>query len=180
MFVHYFTEVGCPAEEAVTALEMLRTRLGSWADGAYRDGEHLSIRLSEGKPLAKVVLFELGDPADVRGVRSYPITWRAIGATGLFPRLEGELLIADMGNRAILTLRGNYDPPLGAVGRLVDRTLLGRVADATVKSWVDKVAAALVLAASAGNDDLDDGALTGIGGDGDVAAEPAGAGPEVG
>jgi hypothetical protein len=39
-----------------------------------------------------------------------------------------------------LVLQGTYEPPLGAIGRAVDRTLLRNVAESTVQDWVDRVA----------------------------------------
>jgi hypothetical protein len=40
-------------------------------------------------------------------------------------------------------LRGSYQPPLGRLGRLADRTLLHRAAESSIKGFVDRVAMAL-------------------------------------
>jgi hypothetical protein len=40
-------------------------------------------------------------------------------------------------------LKANYAPPLGRLGRLVDRTLLRGIAQATVKDFVERLAQAL-------------------------------------
>jgi hypothetical protein len=46
-------------------------------------------------------------------------------------------------DRTTLTLDGTYDPPLGSVGRILDRAILSRVAEATVRNWVDRLAEAV-------------------------------------
>jgi hypothetical protein len=35
--------------------------------------------------------------------------------------------------------QGTYQPPLGPVGRVLDRALFGRFAEASVKDFVDRV-----------------------------------------
>jgi hypothetical protein len=41
--------------------------------------------------------------------------------------------------RTRLAISARYRPPLGAVGRAADRVLLHRVAEATVKDFLDRV-----------------------------------------
>jgi hypothetical protein len=70
-----------------------------------------------------------------------PFTWRANGAARLFPQLEADLEIAAVGaSRSQISLSGTYRPPLGLLGRALDRALLHRVAEATVKDFIDRVA----------------------------------------
>jgi hypothetical protein len=42
-------------------------------------------------------------------------------------------------DRTQLAISARYRPPLGAVGRVADRVLLHRVAEATVKDFLDQV-----------------------------------------
>jgi hypothetical protein len=73
-----------------------------------------------------------------------PITWVATGARGLFPRLEGEMVVSEVGPELTqLIFRGSYDPPLGLVGEALDKILLHRLAEASVKHFVDGVIAAV-------------------------------------
>jgi len=59
---------------------------------------------------------------------------------GMFVRYDMELpLPAD-----------RYQPPLGVVGRTIDRVLLHRVAEATVKDFLDRVGAAIALSRPGG------------------------------
>jgi hypothetical protein len=46
-------------------------------------------------------------------------------------------------DRTKLALQGTYTPPLGVIGRVVDRTLLKNVAESTLQDWVDRVATAV-------------------------------------
>jgi len=68
----------------------------------------------------------------------------AVGAAGLFPSLEADLEIAPLAQgRTQLAMSARYMPPLGALGRAIDRTVLFRVAEATLKDFLDRLAAAL-------------------------------------
>lgn len=73
-----------------------------------------------------------------------PLTWRATGPSSLFPAFEGELEVGALGSgRSQLVISVNYRPPLGAVGRTFDRLALHRVAEATIKDFLDRAAARL-------------------------------------
>jgi hypothetical protein len=73
-----------------------------------------------------------------------PLEWWATGTPALFPRMEAELTVADMGGDLTqVRFQGSYEPPLGTVGRILDRTLLSRFAEASVKDFVDRVIAIL-------------------------------------
>ncbi len=178
MFVHYFTQAPITKGVAEVAIERLRHDMARWAGSAYRDGEALAGRLGGGSGLASMVLFSLGEPRPTKTGSVYPLSWRATGASRLFPRLTGELELADMGPMILITLRGTYDPPLGPLGRLVDRALLGRVADATVKAWVDQLSEELL--ALDRHHDLDGGPGSELRGDGDVTVEPQHPAPQIG
>jgi hypothetical protein len=149
VFVHYYTHVGLAAPFVVNGLIALREPMADWAGIAYREGEELRARVGPGSGApAKQVTFELGPVVVREDQASFPISWHASGATGLFPRLNADLTVAELAPElTVLTLQGTYDPPLGVLGRLLDRAGLGLIAEATVKSWLDRVAAALLAAA---------------------------------
>ena len=52
-------------------------------------------------------------------------------------------------DQVMLTLMGRYEPPMGAVGRSVDRLVLHRIAEACVRSFLHRTAANLELAIAA-------------------------------
>jgi hypothetical protein len=145
MFVHYETEVTSPMADVEHRLDELRLDLETWADVAYREGEELRALVGPGAGnVAKEVRLEIGIAEIHRSGLIYPVGWSATGAELLFPRLSAELKLSHVGrNRTKITLDGTYQPPLGALGKAVDRVLLRGVAESTVKVWIDRMAAAL-------------------------------------
>ena len=80
------------------------------------------------------------------------MVWEPAGAGALLPRLDADIEVGSLGpERTQVAISGRYTPPLGQAGRVIDRVLLHRVAEATVKDFVDPVAARL-LASSHGPD----------------------------
>lgn len=145
MFVHYFTHVPLSISEVEHRLDLVRNSLGEMADVAYREGEQLRSRVSpwvEG--YAREVDLEIGTAEIHRTGIAYPVRWSARGAGILFPAMTAELLLAHVGPETTrIAFEGTYEPPLGVVGKVADRVLLGRYADATVRNWVDRLAEAL-------------------------------------
>ncbi|MBI5157605.1 MAG: hypothetical protein HZA58_06260 [Acidimicrobiia bacterium] len=139
MFVQYYGMVERPFAEVEAELLSIGDTLTASADSAYRLGEGLLIKIGGGA-VAKTVLLDLRTP--VRGASStiLPLEWWATGTPALFPKMEAELTVADMGNSLTqVQLQGNYQPPLGSVGRILDRAVLHRFAEASVKDFVDRV-----------------------------------------
>lgn len=144
MFVQYVTEVESGLGDVEKSLDRVRANLAEWADIAYRDGEKLTARVGPSDKVARKVELEIGVAEIHRTGLVYPIRWTATGATVLFPELNADLILTKRGtNRTTLTLKGNYQPPLGAIGRFADRAGLGHVAEATVRGWMDRLAEAL-------------------------------------
>ena len=144
MFVEVSSRVHASLADVEKALDRLRSDLEGWADVAYREGEELQAKVGPSESLAKVVTLEIG-VAEIHSYGlSYPIRWSAVGARLLFPELTADLILSKRGKEETeLILRGTYQPPMGLLGRIADRAVLGRVAEATVKSWMDQLAAAL-------------------------------------
>src|SRR6266851_5350308 len=71
------------------------------------------------------------------------LRWEATGAGGgLFPVLDADIKLAPAGQQGtLLTMAGAYRPPFGPLGGALDRAVLHRVAAATVRSFVARVAA---------------------------------------
>ncbi len=114
------------------------------AIAAYEEGEQLSLRVCSGigrVKLCKRVWAELSEP-DVRPDRVIQrLTWRAASAANLFPSMEAELEFSPMGaSLTSITFHGSYVPPLGPVGREMNRMLLHRVAEASVRAFLHRVA----------------------------------------
>ena len=146
MFVHYFTYVPLPLGVVEHRLDVLRDALEDWAGVAYREGEELRAKVGPSVDgHAKEVRLIIGVAEIHRSSLVYPISWTATGAHALFPKLTGELVLSHMGpEQTKLSLEATYQPPMGPLGRVVDRVVLGRFAESTVKNWVDQLADALI------------------------------------
>lgn len=141
MFVHYSTMVDLGLGDVERRLDDLRSHLEEWAGIAYRAGEDMKARVGPTETVARSVTLHLGRPEIHRRGVVYPVRWTANGGSSLFPDLRAELVLSALGkDKTSLTLDGTYDPPLGAVGRILDRAVMSRVAEATVRNWMDRMA----------------------------------------
>jgi hypothetical protein len=140
VFVYYFAYCSIPAAEVDQIVAGQKDNLSVWAEKAYRQGEDLVARLRPAPSLglAAEVDLELGEPGHRNGSVFLPLRWTARRPYRLFPEMTAELVIDPFGADASqLTFRGTYRPPLGAIGRALDRALMHRVAERIVKSFVD-------------------------------------------
>jgi hypothetical protein len=90
------------------------------------------------------VIIKLGTPFRIASKTILPMSWQATGAEKLFPSLEADVEVAALGaSRTQLSVSARYRPPLGPVGRVIDKALLHRVAEATIKDFLDRAGEAL-------------------------------------
>jgi len=155
IFLEDFADIARPIE----AVRGYFVGDGQWlaplASAAEEDGEALHLRVGPGwapPRVAREVLVMLGSPHDRGAALVVPIAWEPSGLPALFPSLEGDIALAPRGpDRCRLTLSASYVPPLGELGRRLDRVLLHRVARSTVRSFLNRVAGSLD-GESSGND----------------------------
>ena len=147
MFVYYFVRVNRPFNEVESSLVTQLTNTGPFANAPHREGENLGdridrIALRHGHPvLAKAVQLISGIPRRGEQQTTIRLAWEATGTPGLFPKLDADLTVATVGPELCqIAMRGTYAPPLGPLGRALDRAVLHRVAEASVKSFVDRMA----------------------------------------
>jgi hypothetical protein len=148
MFARYFVELPIPADDVEHALSRDPRRwLPGLAEQANFNGDRLLAEVGVGGTigLRREVIIELGPMIHATSKSFFPLRWTASGHPGLFPALDADIEVAPMGpDRAQLAMSARYVPPLGAVGRTIDRALLSRVAEATVKDFLDRVADAIM------------------------------------
>jgi hypothetical protein len=148
MELRFAVELPVPFPQAERAL--LRAP-GDWVPGVARAAEaggarilsEVGIGRAPGR-VSKQVEVQLAHPFRFESKTVLPMRWDPTGAAGLLPGLEAmlELERADAGH-ARLSIRADYEPPLGAVGRVIDRAMLHRVAEATVKDFIERAGEAL-------------------------------------
>jgi hypothetical protein len=144
MFVRYFVELPLPAAQVERALLASPAEwLSAMAGAAQERGDGLLTEVGVGPlgtRLRRRVQVELGEPVRFPSMTSLPLTWEPAGLEGLLPRLDADIELGALGeDRTQLAVSARYRPPLGAVGRTVDRVLLHRVAEATVKDFLDRL-----------------------------------------
>jgi hypothetical protein len=150
MFVRYFVELPLPAAQVERALLASPAEwLSAMAGAAQERGDGLLTEVGVGPlgtRLRRRVQVELGEPVRFPSMTSLPLTWEPVGLEGLLPRLDADIELGALGeDRTQLAVSARYRPPLGAVGRTVDRVLLHRVAEATVKDFLDRLGHAISL-----------------------------------
>jgi hypothetical protein len=149
VFIRYYVELPIPFEHAE---DLLLRSPGSWipglAEGADAKGERLLAEVGfrgPGRRVDKRVEITLQEPMRFATKTVLPMSWRATGPERLFPNLEADLDIAPLGpERSQLAIDARYQPPLGALGSVLDRALLHRVAEATLKDFLDRAAGVLM------------------------------------
>lgn len=136
-------ELPIPPEDVERALSRdPRVWLPGLAEQANHRGDALLAEVGFGEAIriTRKVVIELG-----RSVRSgskvvFPLRWAASGPAGLFPSLDADLEVAPLGDRRTqLAMSARYVPPFGGVGRVIDRAVLSRAAEATLKDFLDRV-----------------------------------------
>jgi hypothetical protein len=122
----------------------------AWTIALDADGGDLlaKVGVSVGPmPIYKHVRLDIGlsDATLLPDSVMLPVSWIAIGGPPIFPKMEGTLHAEPDGpGTTRLTLNACYDPPMGTFGKLIDRTMMHRIAAMTMTDFVDRLARALV------------------------------------
>lgn len=148
MLVQDFSVVDRPFEDIARCLDVSGgpdALLSSALLGARAEGENLRAKVGpEGWPavLSKTVLIRSGPPRRHGDSLIVPFCWSASDGPSLFPRLDADLEIAPFGPRQTqLVIRARYEAPGGAIGRAVDRVLLHRLAESTLRAFLNGICA---------------------------------------
>jgi hypothetical protein len=154
MFARYFIESPFGAAELEdTLLHDPLAWVPDLAEHATHRGDELLAAVGVGDQvrLVRPVRIELAAPMHVAGKTVIPMRWTPTGRAGLFPALDADLEIAPLDeHRSQVAMNARYVPPLGKLGKAIDRVLLYRVAEATIKDFLDRVGSALEERTSGG------------------------------
>ena len=147
VFARYYIELPIDPKSVELALTQAPdTLLHGLAGEANHRGDTLLAEIGFGDRVrvARTVAIELGDPVHTAGKVVLPLRWTPTDAPGLFPALEADLEVAPLPpDRTQLAMSARYVPPLGPLGKVIDRAILYRVAEATLKDFLDRVGEAL-------------------------------------
>jgi hypothetical protein len=147
MFVRYFVEL--PLSFDIAEESLLRAPPQWIPDLAKDAAAHGQALLAEaGKSGGGVALEQIA--VTLGPVFRYPLrtilamTWRPIGVRALCPTLDADIELGALGrDRTQLSISARYRPALGTIGRASSRTVLQRVAEATIKRFLDGVGHAI-------------------------------------
>lgn len=119
------------AERADTLMASLRVPVGAVEVGVP---VHIHVRGIHDEP----------GQSGVSAVTRVAIGWEAARAAGLFPSMSAQLSAWPLSaGETQLEIEGEYRPPLGVVGNAIDAAVGHRVAEASVKRFLDDVVAQL-------------------------------------
>jgi hypothetical protein len=101
--------------------------------------------------MSKLVTVHVQDLVTRGPTATLPLRWEVTGPGGaLFPALDANITLTETGEQAtVLRLDGTYRPPLGALGAGLDAAIMRRVANATIRSFVTRIAMVIVHPAPA-------------------------------
>jgi hypothetical protein len=144
VFLRSYVVVAAPFEKVGAQIAKgAENWLPKMANDANGGGEKLLSELGFDlgkRRVGRRIKVEIGAPTASAAIIFMPIRWRAATEGGLFPTLEGELEVAALGSaRTQLGLSANYQPPLGLIGKIADRALFHRVAEVTVKDFLERI-----------------------------------------
>jgi hypothetical protein len=121
----------------------------------FLNGERLLVEVGlqvHGHEVSRSAWLETGEPVTTDRVASLPFRLRAEDHQRLFPSLGGSIDAAWLGHgRTHLALTAQYDPPFGSLGRVADRALFHRVAEAVALRFLETVAERLAADSVAGS-----------------------------
>jgi hypothetical protein len=149
MFVRYDIELPIESESVVAMLSHdPRAWLPGLARDAHRRGDTLlaDVGFGDAFRVAREVRLQLGPPIRSSSKTVFPLRWEASEHPGLFPSLDADLEVSPHGPETRLGISARYVPPLRALGRALDRAILSRVAQATVRDFLDRVAESVLRA----------------------------------
>jgi hypothetical protein len=118
--------------------------LTSASDDAY-DAEITGLVRVGAAGVSRLVRVQFRDLPERATAVGLALRWEVTGAGGaLFPVLDADVELVEAGPQTSrLTLAGTYRPPLGALGEVLDRAILHRVASGTIRSFLTRIAASL-------------------------------------
>lgn len=102
--------------------------------------EVLTVDLGGGTHADQEVIIELGASEHGLDESLWPLSWEPRGHEFVVPSFKGSFVVRSVEGTSVVLLTGEYQPPLGVVGGVVDRVLGPRLAGATVAALIERLA----------------------------------------
>jgi hypothetical protein len=150
MFIGAEVQLGLGFNVAQSRLANLAR--GGWlrhvSDDAYRDLGSGLVRVGPLGPvpgMSKLVVVRFSEITVHERFAGGAMRWEASGpGEGLFPVLDADVTLTKAGDDAsILAVWGVYRPPFGGLGAGLDRVVLRRVAQATIRTFAHRIGSAI-------------------------------------
>jgi len=98
------------------------------------------IELSKDVSIRVVSIDEEGGASVLSRVTHVKLEWQATDSPGLFPAMSADLRVYPLSHTETqVELVGEYEPPMGALGKLLDAVAMHRLAEASVHHLVTSV-----------------------------------------
>jgi hypothetical protein len=137
-------ELSFPLARARLRALARRGMLMSASDDAY--GAEITGLMRVGTAgITRLVRVQFSNLPERSNTAGLALRWEVTGPGGaLFPVLDANLELVRAGPQTTwLTLTGAYRPPLGTLGQALDRAILHRVAGATIRGFLSRIATGL-------------------------------------
>lgn len=148
VFVRDEVPVNAGLDVARDRLAQLDDWLLGASEDAYQEGMSFLMRigpLSTAPGLSRLVEVRFRSLTGEHAQAGIALRWEVAGNGGrLFPVLDADLVLTSAAaDKSVLALAGTYRLPLGILGAGIDRLILHRVAEATIRHFLECVAAAI-------------------------------------
>jgi hypothetical protein len=154
MFVRYYLELPLAAAQVEqTLVDASPGWLAPLSTAAQARGEGLVARVGVGAEPGSAaaarpgrgVALELGPPVHLPTMTWLPLRWEPLGVDGLLPRLDATIELGSLGpDRTQLAISAQFEPPADP-SQGADRGMAQRVAETTLKDFLDQLGHAIVL-----------------------------------
>ena len=143
-FVFDFVHVNAAFDDVRVQVKMDH---GNWLGVTAADAltkQSFLTKVGPGGLISKKVEIQLGEVRDAMGALIVPLCWMATTTPFLFPKLDGDVEFSEMDPGHVrIALRGSYRVPLGSFGERIDKMIMHRMAESTVRSFLLGVASEL-------------------------------------
>lgn len=150
--IHCYDYVNQPYDQVCGAL---RSKSNSVFHNATLSAESRAGKIAAGLHV-KIAGFDIAKDVEIR-IQTYTeveskserkmtvhLEWKAAESSGLFPAMKAELDVYPITKTETqLDFHGEYEPPLGIMGKAIDAVIGHRIAEASVHQFLSEVAAYL-------------------------------------